>query len=124
MLLRSTCSSSAHGKYLGKERDHKSNFLWVVPHFRRDKSQDDEVFEGGGVVLGNEMDDVLQQGVALLLGYLQTNKKTHHGEEGGSRVYSALDSELDRGKPRSKVYILSLFASTPHRRHWHFRPGS
>lgn len=70
--------------HLGKQRDHKSNFIGVVPHLRRDEPENDEVFEGGGVVLGNEMDDVFQQGVALLLVHLQVYKhvakKTDDGE--------------------------------------------
>lgn len=45
--------------YLGKEWNHESDFLWVVPHFRRDEAEDDEIFESGGVVLGDEVYHVL-----------------------------------------------------------------
>ncbi len=58
-VVASSATCSEGWPYLGKEWDHESDFLGVVPHFRRDEAEDDEIFEGGGVVLGDEVYHVL-----------------------------------------------------------------
>lgn len=78
---------------LGKEWDNKANFLGVVAYFRRDEAQDDEVFQGCGVVLGDEVDNVFQQGVALLLGHLQKKKAADVAEGTEERMESRVFGE-------------------------------
>lgn len=60
---------------LCKQRDDKANFFGVVADFWRDEAQDDQVLQGCGVILGDEVDNVFQQGVALLLGHLPKKRR-------------------------------------------------